>query len=124
MLTFIEMHGFSDDWKSLGLGDEALFALQAVILNLPRSGRVVPGTGNLRKLRFAPPEWKTDKRGAVRVCYVHFELCGIVLLVIAYGKNQKDDLTAGEKRAIRELIERQQRALSKRLRSRQQDEVS
>jgi hypothetical protein len=116
LLTFIEMHGFSDDWKSLRLGDEALFALQAAILNAPKGGNVIAGTGGLRKLRFAPPEWKAGKRGAVRVCYVYLEPFGIVLLVVAYGKNRKDDLTGREKRVIRGLIERQTQEFARRRR--------
>ena len=72
----------------------------------PEAGKVIAGTGGLRKLRFDRIEDRIGKRGGVRVCYVHFPGHAIVLLVAAYGKNEKDDLTPIEKKYIREYIER------------------
>jgi hypothetical protein len=42
----------------------------------------------------------------VRICYVHFEDYGIVLLVVAYPKTEKDDLTPVERAAIKAYIKR------------------
>jgi len=72
----------------------------------PQGHPVVQGTGGLRKLRFAPLRWKTGKSGAVRIGYVYLQEHGVVLLVIAYSKNEKDDLAPAEKKAIRQLIEK------------------
>lgn len=113
LLNFIELDGFSDDWKHLGLDDVALEARQVGIMCGPKRFPVIPGTGGLRKLRFAPDNWPRGKRGGVRVCFVYFEAYAIVLLVVAYGKNEKDDLSRAEKKAVKQLIERQERALSK-----------
>jgi hypothetical protein len=105
LLHFIELRPFTTAWdKELNLGDTALNILQFKLMKNPAAGAVIPRTGGLRKLRFAPPEWNVGKRGAVRVCYVHFPRFGIVLLAMAYTKNRKDDLSAREKAAIRELI--------------------
>jgi hypothetical protein len=57
-------------------------------------------------MRFGRASDRIGKRGGVRVCYVLFREHGIVLLVTAYGKNQKDDLSAAEKKQIRDLIGR------------------
>ncbi len=114
MLQFIEMHGFSDDWKDLDLDSDDLLALQVAIMSGPTRPPVVQGTGGLRKIRFAPPRWNVGKSGATRICYVFFEAWGIVLLVIAYPKNEKDSLTVDEKQAIRDLIARQEVEFSKR----------
>lgn len=38
------------------------------------------------------------------MCYVYFETRGIVLLVTAYAKNRKDDLSAAEKQLIQSMI--------------------
>jgi hypothetical protein len=70
----------------------------------PKDAPVVAGTGGLRKLRYAPSGWSHGKRGGVRVCYVHYEALGVVLLVTAYAKGRKEDLTAGEKKTIAKLI--------------------
>ena len=58
--------------------------------------------------------WAKGKSGAVRVCYVYFEKFGIVLLVIAYGKTEAADLSPAQKKALRQLIERQEREWSRR----------
>lgn len=114
LLTFIELDDFRQDWRELGLDDDDLLALQVAIMRAPRKNRVVPGTGGLRKIRFSPKDLPKGKSGAFRICYVYFEELGIVLLIVAYGKNEKDDLSAAEKKAIRQYIERQKAVFSKR----------
>lgn len=66
----------------------------------PRSAPLIRGTGGLRKLRFSRRREQIGKRGGARVCYAYFEKHRTVLLVMAYGKDEKDDLSATEKRAI------------------------
>jgi hypothetical protein len=115
LLHFIESKVFTKAWDDLGLNDEEdLTALQLSIMCAPKEAPVVPGTGGLRKLRFAPVTWRTGARGATRVCYVFFEEHGIVLLVYVYDKRQKDNLTAAEKQEIRAYIRRQGQALNRR----------
>lgn len=48
--TFIEVPMFTKKWRALGLTDEILRDLQN-ILNDPKSGDVIQGTGGLRKIR-------------------------------------------------------------------------
>jgi hypothetical protein len=45
------------------------------------------------------------KRGAARIGYAYLEEYGTVLLIIAYKKNEKDDLTPGQKKSIRKLLQ-------------------
>ena len=100
------MDEFIQDWGELGLNDDDdMWALELEIMSAPEKGRLIQGTGGLRKLRFAPPRWKSGKSGAARVCYVYFKEDGIVLLVMAYSKNRKDTLTAKEKAGIKACIE-------------------
>jgi hypothetical protein len=70
----------------------------------PTAFPVIPGTGGLRKMRFAPSRWQSGKRGAIRVCYAYFEKHWTVLLVMAYGKSRKDTLTAAEKQGISQYL--------------------
>jgi len=105
LLHFVESTEFTSAWKSLGLDDEDdLLGLQLAVMAAPKRPPVVQGTDGLRKLRFAPRKWGVGKRGAVRVCYVYFAEFGIVYLVVAYGKNERDDLTPAERAAIRQEI--------------------
>lgn len=106
LLTFIEMKPFSSRWKELGLTDDELLTLQIAIMCDPARSPVVPGTGGLRKLRFAPPKWNAGKSGALRVGYVFFDEYKKVLLVLVYQKSRKDNLSQAEKVRIKAAIER------------------
>jgi hypothetical protein len=115
LLHFIESTVFTRAWDELGLDDEDdLMALQLLIMSQPKAAPVIPGTGGLRKLRFAPARWNTGSSGGARVCYVYFEEQGIVYLVHVYDKHQKDDLSDAEKRVIRDHIRRQKKAIDRR----------
>ncbi len=104
-LHFVELDEFGDDWKRLELDlDNDLLALQLLIMCDPKGSPVIKGTGGLRKLRFAPKRWKVGKSGAARVCYVYFPDHWTVLLVAAYGKKEKDNLTGEEKAGIKAYI--------------------
>ena len=104
-LLFIELRPFTTAWRStLELEDDDLGQLQVAIMRNPAGAPVVAGTGGLRKLRFAPKRWTSGKRGGVRVCYVYFPAHRTVLLVVAYGKSSKDDLTAAEKKQVAKVI--------------------
>jgi hypothetical protein len=79
-----------------------------MLIQNPESGRVIPGTGGLRKLRFAPPSWHTGKRGAARVIYAYIVSGKAVYLFTLYGKNEQADLTPDEKKVFRAVLERLQ----------------
>ena len=66
--TFIETTLFTKQWAALGLSEEDLRLMQNLILDNPKIGAVIPGTGRVRKMRFAFQE--RGKRGSGRVCYV------------------------------------------------------
>ena len=107
--TFILTPPFDEDWSGLGLDDADLARLEQQLIANPQAGAVVGGTGGLRKVRFAP--LGRGKSGGVRVCYAHFGRHFLFLLVAAYGKTQKSDLTPAEKRAIARMISEYERNL-------------
>ena len=111
LLAFIQIEEFVRSWESLGLVDDDLRALETQIMERPTGAPVVPGTGGLRKARFAPPSWSVGKRGATRVGYSYFELEGTVFLLTVYSKGEKADLTPAERKAIRGLLERLRSAI-------------
>lgn len=119
LLTFTEMSGFVDDWERMGLDVEFdLLTLQVQIMAHPKQGVVVPGTGALRKLEFAPPRGfgghRKGKRGSCRVCYVYFAEFRTVLLVAAYPKNRQDDLSPRDKATAASAIARVRASLAAR----------
>ena len=100
--SFIELPLFRSKWKSLGLNDDDLRRLQQEILADPKIGAVMPGTGGVRKMRFAFEH--RGKSGSVRIIYIDFEIYEKIFLITAYPKNEKDNLTKSERNEIRQLI--------------------
>jgi mRNA-degrading endonuclease RelE of RelBE toxin-antitoxin system len=68
----------------------------------PKEGKVISGTGGVRKLRFSI-EGK-GKRGGVRVIYYYYNECNPVLLFTIFGKGEKSDLTQKEKNILYGII--------------------
>jgi hypothetical protein len=54
-LTLVQLAAFADKWRNMKLTDADLQALENQLMQNPAAGDVVPSTGGLRKLRFAPP---------------------------------------------------------------------
>ena len=104
ILVFVELDGFTGDWHALRLSDDDLHALQLAIMAKPKAAPIMQGTGGLRKIRYAPLKSGKGKSSGARVCYVYFEQYSVVVLVLAYPKNEKEDLSVPEKQAIKKLI--------------------
>jgi hypothetical protein len=69
----------------------------------PEAGDLIPGTGGIRKVRWAIPG--KGKRGGLRVIYYfHRELMPLFLLT-AYAKGKKTDLSRAEQKALEKIAE-------------------
>jgi hypothetical protein len=112
-MTFGQIASFLREWRRLRLTDEDLQALETLIMERPEAGQVMQGTGGLRKIRFAPPSWRTGKSGATRVCYVYFVSAAWCELLMIFSKNQKPNLSAAEKARARQYIADLRRQLEK-----------
>jgi hypothetical protein len=67
----------------------------------PEAGDVIPETGGIRKVRWAREG--AGKRGGARVIYFFYDTDRPLYLLMAYVKARKEDLSADEKRTIRQL---------------------
>ncbi len=81
--------------------DEAA-ELETFIATNPKAGDVIPGTGGIRKLRWAASG--RGKRGGARIIYYYHSPAMPLFLLAAYTKGTKVDLTAGEKKQMRKLV--------------------
>jgi len=97
------MKHFTKKWQDLGFTDDELSQLQQVLLENPKAGDVMKGTGGLRKVRFAFPG--SGKSGSVRVCYIDIEGVLEIHLIDVFAKNEKENLSKAERNAIRIVVE-------------------
>jgi len=103
-LTLVQVASFASDWRRMRLTDDDLRALENLILTDPTRGKAMAGTGGLRKMRFAPPSRHVGKSGATRVGYAYFPMFETVYLIALYAKQDKDNLTAGERNEIQSVL--------------------
>ncbi len=85
--------------------DEEYRLLQLHLVNRPDAGKIIPGSGGLRKLRWSAGSH--GKRGGIRVIYYWLLPRDAILFLYAYPKSERDDLTAEQLRQIRKVVERE-----------------
>ena len=83
------------------LDDEAMRHVELTLLAEPRAGAVVAGTGGIRKLRAPLPG--RGKRGGARLLYLYIEVRGRIYFLLAYAKNEQVNLSAVQKKALRDM---------------------
>jgi len=89
MFTFIESSAF-ERVCPVYLDDDEYAELQQFLMQNPEAGRVVPGSGGVRKLRWARPGM--GKRGGLRVIhFVRYDPNEFWMLAI-YAKAKRDDV--------------------------------
>ncbi len=101
---FIESSEFTD-WVRRTLDDGSYASFQQSLMQDQGRGSVIPGCGGLRKIRLADPRRGKGKRGGVRIIYLHIPEVDWIFLLDGYSKDEKDDLSAGEKRVLRRLAQ-------------------
>jgi hypothetical protein len=89
------------------LDDEGLRTLQGALMENPEAGDVIEGTGGLRKLRRADPRRGKGKRGGLRVIYYWWDGKRQFWLFTLYDKDEMDDLSAKEKKLLRDMLKRE-----------------
>jgi hypothetical protein len=102
VLTFVETPLFT---KLVGgyLDDLEYEALQRALARNPELGDVIPGSGGIRKVRWAVRG--RGKRGGVRVIYFVRSQLGVIWMLTIYAKSEAQDIPAHVLRKIRQEIE-------------------
>ena len=85
------------------LSDEQYGALQQALMQNPDAGRVIPGSGGVRKLRWAASG--RGKRGGYRVIYYAKKANGVIWLLTMYPKNVAENIPATVLKRIREEVD-------------------
>lgn len=87
------------------LDDEQYRLLQRLLVETPEAGKVIPGSGGLRKLRWAGSG--RGKRGGIRLIYQWFPKQDKLLMLFLFAKNERADLTAQQLKRLRRTAEKE-----------------
>ncbi len=104
-MLFIETTAVTK-WVKEHLSDDVYADIQRSLAENPQTGKVMPKCGGLRKVRIADPSRQQGKRGGARVIYLHVPEAARIYLVAAYDKDQKEDLSPAEQKALRALVKK------------------
>lgn len=85
------------------LSDDEYHQLQVALMLNPCLGPVIPGGGGLRKVRWSLPG--RGKSGGARAIYYWAVDDEIILMLFLYKKNEQDDLTPTQLKALRKIME-------------------
>ncbi len=103
-MEFIEAPAFTRHLSDY-LDDEGYSELQANLGANADLGDLMPGTGGFRKMRWADARRGKGRRGGLRIIYYHFKSDSQIWLMTVYDKDEASDLTAKEKKALKDAIE-------------------
>jgi mRNA-degrading endonuclease RelE of RelBE toxin-antitoxin system len=100
-LVFVESSNFSKHLPQYLVDDEYRL-LQRFLAEHPDAGRVVRGSGGIRKVRWAAGG--KGKSGGVRVIYYWLRPDERIHLLLIYGKSERANLTTQDLRRVSALL--------------------
>lgn len=101
-VEFIETPTFTRRVGKL-MNDDEYSKLQLALVGRPDWGNVIPGSGGIRKLRWAGSGG--GKRGGLRVIYYWQTADQQIWLLVAYPKSEKEDLSYDEIKQLKRLVQ-------------------
>lgn len=99
-ITVLQLPKFKSAATEL-IGSDGIEELADYLIGRPDAGDLIPGSGGVRKLRWAAKG--KGKRGGARIIYLYAVIAARIYLIQCYAKNVKVDLTADEKRQLRQI---------------------
>lgn len=101
MSRIAETNHYASRAKKL-LDEDDRRAVRDILKIDPFHGAIIPGSGGVRKMRYALPG--RGKSGGVRVVHYYKASDDTVFLLDIYAKNQKENLTKGEINDLKKLV--------------------
>jgi mRNA-degrading endonuclease RelE of RelBE toxin-antitoxin system len=111
MQTVAETPVFSRQASKLFNEEQKRELIDFLAMN-PEVGDEIPGTGGVRKVRFAASG--RGKRGGARVIYYYLDETIPIYALLVYAKNVKTDMSPDEKRVIAALAAKLKKAWKER----------
>ncbi|TXS96818.1 transcriptional regulator [Parahaliea maris] len=104
MFTIVETPTFTDEANAIWSAQERDQFYAWLAVN-PEAGKVIPGSGGCRKVRWIGGT--SGKRGGVRVIYFNRLRHGEIWLLLIYAKRNQSNIPAHILKAIREELNRE-----------------
>ena len=102
MQTLVPIGTFEDKARRL-LGKAGFDGMLELLARRPKAGRVIQGTGGLRKVRIARPG--KGKSGGTRVIYYYHNVDKPMLLLQIYAKADQENLTDAQKAQLKKHVD-------------------
>jgi hypothetical protein len=102
-MTVVETETFLERARPI-LAESERADLVAYLAGNPEAGRLIPGTGGARKLRWAVPG--RGKRGGARTIYYYHNDSVPLFVLDIYAKNERANLSEADKRSLKRLLAR------------------
>jgi len=105
-MVILETSVFTRQVQKL-LTEDEYKELQFELVDRPDLGPIIPGSGGLRKVRWAGRG--RGKRGGVRVIYYWAVAQERILMLLIYAKSDQDDLSREQLQVLRKIVEAEYR---------------
>ena len=87
------------------LSDEEYRTFQNILLEQPKTGDVIKGSGGIRKVRYSQKNRGKGKRGGIRVIYYWLDARNRFYLITLYNKGEMTDLSPNETKVLKKIVE-------------------
>ncbi len=102
MQTLVPIGTFEDKARRL-LGKTGFDDMLEFLARRPKAGRIIQGTGGLRKVRVARPG--RGKSGGARVIYYYHDGQKPILLLLIYAKADQENMTNKQKARLKKYVD-------------------
>lgn len=99
-MEFVELKTF-DRIREEYLSDSEYRLFQKELIDNPRAGKVMSGTGGFRKFRWSNPGNNKGKSGGVRVIYYYYVQKNTIFLVTIISKSKSDNLAKEQRNELK-----------------------
>jgi len=103
-MVIIETSIFTKRIKEL-MKDEEYQDLQNTLVTHPEEGKLIQGSGGLRKIRWGIAS--RGKRGGIRAIYYFANSKNQIFMLMVYAKNERSDLTKEQLSLLKKVVERE-----------------
>lgn len=100
-MVFFETSTFTKRIQLL-ISDDDYRQMQLLLIKFPEIGKVIKGSGGVRKIRWASSG--TGKRGGIRVLYYYMNQLDQIYMLFAFSKSDLSDLSNEQLRLLKNVV--------------------